>query len=52
VPANVWDPLRTSPRVRDSKVMTAQARIASGYYDREDVRDVLVDALVSALSRH
>jgi hypothetical protein len=32
--------------------MTAHARMSNGYYDREDVRDVLIDALIRAIARH
>jgi hypothetical protein len=37
--------------IRWSRVSTAQARIASGYYDRLDVQDRLADALVDELKR-
>jgi len=37
--------------IRWSRVSTAQARIASGYYDRQDVQDRLADALVDELTR-
>jgi len=51
---------RPSPRIvpirngeiRWSKVMTAHARMSNGYYDREDVREVLIDALVRVVARH
>ena len=32
--------------------MTAQARIAVGYYDREDVKELLLDAVMQELDRH
>lgn len=44
-------PIR-SGEIRWSKVMTAHARMSNGYYDREDVRDVLIDALIRAIARH
>jgi len=45
-----WRPMRRSTSIRDAKVMTAQARIAVGYYDREDVRELLLDALLKELA--
>lgn len=38
--------------IRWSKVMTAQARIAVGYYDRPDVLESLADAVLSELDEH
>ncbi len=38
-------------RIRWTKVMVAQARLASGYYDRPEVQDYLVDALWVELQR-
>jgi len=35
--------------VRWSRVQAVRARIAAGYYDRDEVRDQLVDALMSEL---
>jgi hypothetical protein len=32
-------------------VRTAQARIDAGYYEREDVQDLVVNALLNELSR-
>jgi hypothetical protein len=32
--------------------MTAQARIAVGYYDREDVKALILDAVLKELRRH
>ena len=37
--------------IRWSRVSTAQARIAAGYYDRQDVQDRLADALFDELQR-
>ena len=34
---------RSAKTIRWSKVMTAQARIAVGYYDREDVKELRRD---------
>lgn len=39
-------------RIRWSRVLSAQARIASDYYEREDVKAFLVDAVLEELSRH
>jgi hypothetical protein len=38
--------------VRWSKVLTAQARIAVGYYNRPDVKDLVLDAVLKELKRH
>ena len=35
--------------IRWSRVMTAQARIAVGYYERADVQDLVVSAVLSEL---
>ena len=40
---------KSHPRIRRSRVATAQARIAVDYYRRADVRDRLVDALLREL---
>ena len=40
-----------SSRVRWSKVKTAQARMAVGYYERLDVKEALLDAVIKELSR-
>ncbi len=45
-------PLRESDRVRWSKVMSAQARMASGYYERDEVQQFLVEALLRELRRN
>ncbi len=45
-----WRPMRRSSSIRDAKVLTAQARISVGYYDREDVKDALLDALLKELA--
>jgi hypothetical protein len=44
--------LRESDRIRWSKVMAAQARMTSGYYDRDEVQQFLVEALLRELRRH
>ena len=38
-------------RVRLTKVRAAQKRIASGYYDRDAVRDRLAHALLEAIAQ-
>jgi hypothetical protein len=45
-------PLATPKTVRWSKVMTAQARIATGYYDRKDVKEMVLEAVLKELARH
>ena len=45
-------PLRGSDHIRWTKVMTAQARIAVGYYDREDVKRLLLEAVLRELDHH
>ena len=41
-----------APRnVRWMRVRTAQVRIDAGYYEREDVQDLVVNALLNELSR-
>ena len=50
--AKTWKVLRGGGVVRWSKVQTAQARIASGYYERDEVECAVVSALVRELKRH
>ena len=47
-----WTRLRDGEEIRWSRVLAAQARIATDYYDREDVKAILVDAVLDELSRH
>jgi len=42
----------SGPAIRWSKVMTAQTRIAEGYYDRDDVRDLLLGEVMKELTNH
>ena len=42
-------PLRALPGVNWTRVRTARARIAAEYYDRGEVRERLVEALLSEL---
>jgi hypothetical protein len=44
--------LRGSERIRPGRVLAAQARIASGYYERADVKDYLLEVLLQELRRH
>ena len=44
-------PLRAVRGVRRSRIAAAQARIAADFYDRGDVRDRLVEALLRELER-
>jgi hypothetical protein len=44
-------PLRESEYIRWSKVMTARARMAVGYYDRDEVREKVLDAVLKELAR-
>ena len=50
--ARVWNVLRDSDSVRWSRVQSAQARIASGFYEREEVQCAVVDAVIRELSHH
>jgi hypothetical protein len=45
-------PLRGANHVRWTKVMTARARMAVGYYDREDVKKLVLEAVLRELDRH
>jgi hypothetical protein len=47
-----WIPAEGEERIRWSKVMAAQARIASGHYERDDVKAFLVEALWQELHAH
>ena len=44
-------PLRAVPMPRPSRVATARARIALDYYDRPDVRERVVEALLTELKQ-
>ena len=48
----MWLGTGASERIRPSRVLAARARIASGHYDRPEVRDFLLEALLQALRRH
>ena len=47
-----WLGICDSERIRPSRVLAARARIASGHYDRPEVKDFLLEALIEALRRH
>jgi hypothetical protein len=47
-----WTVLRSTDRVRWSRVQAAQARIASGFYDRDEVQAAVVAAVLRELRRH
>ena len=49
--ADRWTVLRNGQRVRWSRIQTAQARIASGFYERDEVQAFVVDALLRELRR-
>ena len=51
VPEEYRAPRRDDPGgVRWARVNAARARIAAGYYDRENVRERLLDALLDELT--
>jgi hypothetical protein len=50
--ADRWLASRDSDRIRPGRVLAAQARIASGYYERPEVQDYLLEALLQELRRH
>jgi hypothetical protein len=47
-----WLAARDAGRIRAGRVLAAQARIASGYYERPEVQDYLLEALLQELRRH
>jgi hypothetical protein len=47
-----WTRLRDRDEIRWSRVLAAQARIATDYYERDDVKEILVDAVLAELARH
>jgi hypothetical protein len=50
--ASRWSILRNGRMVRWSRIQTAQARIASGFYERDEVQAFVVDAILRELKRH
>ena len=50
--ASDWKVLKAADRVRWSRIQTAQARIVSGYYDREDLQSYVVTQILRELKRH
>ena len=49
--ARTWKVVLGTDRVRWSKVQKAQARIASGYYESEEVQDLVVEQILRELIR-
>lgn len=47
-----WKVLHGTDRVRWTRVQAAQARIASGFYEREEVQDAVAAAVLRELRRH
>jgi hypothetical protein len=39
-------------KIRWARVMTARARVAAGYYQRDDVRELVAEAVLRELQRH
>jgi len=50
--ASDWKVLKAADRIRWSRIQTAQARIVSGYYDRDDVQKCVVSEILKELKRH
>jgi len=49
--ARAWKIVLGTDRVRWSRVQKAQARIASGYYERDEVQDLVVEQILRELVR-
>jgi hypothetical protein len=47
-----WLGPRETDRIRPGRVLAARARIVSGHYERPEVRDFLLEALLEELRRH
>lgn len=47
-----WKVINGADRVRWTRVQTAQARIASGFYEREEVQAAVAAAVLRELRRH
>lgn len=50
--ARAWNVLRDAESVRWTRVQAAQARIASGFYEREEVQCAVVSAVIRELRRN
>jgi len=50
--ASEWKVLKGADRIRWSRIQTAQARIVSGYYERDDVQAYVVTQILRELKRH
>jgi hypothetical protein len=42
-------PIHRAPTIRDQRIRAARVRIASGFYERHDVQEQLVDAVLEDL---
>ena len=49
---DAWLGARETERIRPGRVLAARARIASGHYERPEVREFLLEALLQELRRH
>ena len=47
-----WLGPREHDRIRPARVLAARARIASGHYERPEVKDFLIEVLLQELRRH
>ena len=47
-----WLGASETDRIHPGRVLAARARIASGHYERPEVKDFLLEALLQALRRH
>ena len=47
-----WLGPRETDRIRPARVLAARARIASGHYERPEVKDFLIEVLLQELRRH
>jgi hypothetical protein len=45
-------PIQDAEQIRWSRVLAAQARVASGYYDRPDVQEFILDAVIDEIVSH
>ena len=49
---DAWLGSRDSDRIRPGRVLAARARIASGHYERPEVKEFLLEALLQEMRRH
>ena len=50
--ATDWKVLKGVDRIRWSRIQTAQGRIVSGYYERDEVQSYVVAEILKELKRH